>query len=190
MNSTPNRTKLTKGYVDRIRPVSKDKFHWDTDIKGFGLRMTPTGKLTFIVQGRIGGTEAAVRLTIGAYGVFTVDQARDVAREHLRSMRLGVDPRAAKKADAAQKVTLQEVCDAYVARPGKLKPSSREAIQRHILTTFEKWKDKPIAGITDDDCRKRYRDILTKGLRGKGPAPGQANQAFSVLSALINYAGR
>lgn len=51
--STPNRAKLTKGYVDRIKPGSKDEFHWDTDTKGFGVRVTPTGKLTFIVQGRV-----------------------------------------------------------------------------------------------------------------------------------------
>ena len=31
---------------------------------------------------------------------------------------------------------------------------------------------------------------MTKGTTGKGPAPAQANQAFSVLRALINYAGR
>lgn len=41
-----------------------------------------------IVQGS--GKEA--RITIGAFGVFTTDQARDAAREHLRTMRLGGDP--------------------------------------------------------------------------------------------------
>ena len=59
-----------------------------------------------------------------------------------------------------------------------------------IAATFDAWKDKPIASITEDACRKRYREMLTRGLRGKAPAPGQANQAFSVLRALINYASR
>ena len=48
--------KLTKGYVDRVKPGPKDEFHWDTEVKGFGLRITPTGKITFIVQGRVEGT--------------------------------------------------------------------------------------------------------------------------------------
>lgn len=193
MSNQPNRAKLTKGYIDRIKPGPKDEFHWDTDVKGFGVRITPTGKLTFIVQGRVEGSSApAARITIGPYGVFTVDQARDVAREHLRSMRLGVDPRAKRKADEAARVTLQQVCDAYVARPGKLKASSREAIERHVRTTFEKWASLPIACITEDMCKKRYRKILTKGLRGdrEQGSPGQANQAFSVLGALLAYAGR
>ena len=53
--SQPNRAKLTKGYVERIKPGTKDAFHWDTEVKGFGLRVTPTGKMTFIVQGRVEG---------------------------------------------------------------------------------------------------------------------------------------
>lgn len=191
MTNQPNRAKLTKGYIDRIKPGPKDEFHWDTDTKGFGIRITPTGKLTFIVQGRIEGTSApAARITIGAFGVFTVDQARDVAREHLRSMRLGVDPRQTKKADEAAKVTLQQVCDAYVTRPGKLKASSAATIRRHVTTTFEAWSTKPIASITEEMCKTRYREMLTKGLRGKKGAPGQANQGFAVLGALLAYAGR
>lgn len=193
MTSQPNRAKLTKGYVDRIKPGPKDEFYWDSEVKGFGVRVTPTGKLTFIVQGRIEGSSgSAARITIGAYGVFTVDQARDVAREHLRSMRLGVDPRQVKKAEEVARVSLQQVCDAYVSRPGKLKASSQEAIKRHVQTTFEAWKDKPIASITEEMCKKRYREMLTKGLRGdrKQGSPGQANQAFSVLGALLSYAGR
>jgi hypothetical protein len=38
-----NRAKLTKGYVDRVKPGSKDEFHWDTELKGFGLRVSPAG---------------------------------------------------------------------------------------------------------------------------------------------------
>lgn len=59
MTSQPNRAKLTKGYVDRIKPGPKDEFLWDTEVKGFGVRVTPTGKLTFIVQGRVGLLPAA-----------------------------------------------------------------------------------------------------------------------------------
>src|SRR5678810_1266817 len=84
----------------------QDVLHWDSELKGFGLRVTPQGKLSFVVQGRVGTAGRAsptVRLTIGPYGVFTVDQARDVARERLRDMRMGIDPRAAATKSAAQR---------------------------------------------------------------------------------------
>ena len=60
--------KLTKSYIDRIKPEAKDTFHWDSDVKGFGLRCTPKGKITFIVQGRVAGTNKEARITIGAFG--------------------------------------------------------------------------------------------------------------------------
>ncbi len=106
-------------------------------------------------------------LTIGSYGVFTPDQARDVAREHLRSMRLGVDPRDVKRQDEAAKVTLRQVADAYFGRPGMLKESTRSEMDRHIEQVFAAWKDKAIASITPADCRKRYEEMATRGLRGR-----------------------
>lgn len=183
-----NRTKLTKGYVDRIKPGPKDEIHWDTEVRGFAARVTPTGKLSFIVQGRVKGSGKEARLTIGTYGIFTVDQARDVAREHLRSMRLGIDPRDVRRQDEAAKVTLRQVADAYFARPGMLKESTKTEMERHVSKVFEAWENNPIASITPADCRKRYEELATKGLRGKGPAPTQAAIAMVTLRTLINFA--
>jgi integrase len=183
-----NRAKLTKGYVDRVKPGRKDELHWDTELKGFGLRVCAGGKLTFIVQGRVRGSAKEARLTIGSYGVFTPDQARDVAREHLRSMRLGVDPRDVKRQDEATKVTLRQVADAYFARPGMLKESTKSEMERHVSKMFESWCERPIASITPAECRKRYEELATKGLRGNGPAPTQAAIAMVTLRTLINFA--
>jgi integrase len=182
-----NRAKLTKGYVDKVKPGPKDELHWDTEVKGFGLRVATGGKVSFIVQGRVNGSEREARLTIGTYGVFTPDQARDVAREHLRSMRLGIDPRDVKRQDEAAKVTLRQVADAYFRR-GLLKDSTKTEMERHVAKVFENWCGKPIASITPADCRKRYEELANKGLRGRGPAPTQAAIAMVTLRTLINFA--
>lgn len=185
--------KLTKSHIEKVNlPESGTKVHWDTEVKGFGLRVSAGGKKTFIYQGRIrgpGGMKSAV-ITIGSPPAWTVDLARKKAMTLAVDMDNGIDPRAAKRADQAAAITLDDVAAEYTGRPGKLKERSKQEILRHVDTTLEKWKDKPIASITEDMCRKRYNEILTKGLRGDGPAPGQANQAFSVLRALINYAMR
>ena len=190
MTTQTKRAKLTKGYVDKVRPGPKDEFHWDTEVKGFGLRVTPTGKITFVVQGRVEGSGKEARITIGAYGVFTVDQARDVAREHLRTMRMGNDPRALKKQDEAMKVTLRQVADAYFDRPGQpLRESTKAEMNRHIDKVFAKWRDKPIASITIEDCRQRHREMCDSGVDGR-PAPGQAQISLVTLRTLINFANR
>lgn len=184
--------KLTKGAIDRVaKPGSKsDVLYWDAEPKGFGLRVTPTGKATFIVQGRVDGSTKEARITIGPYGVFTVDQARDVAREHLRTMRMGTDPRDLKRQDEAMQVTLGQVCEQYVSRPGKLKKSTADEYQRHVDKVFAAWKDKPIVQITEDDVRKRHRELVEGGQDGKRAAPASANAAMVTLRILMNFAGR
>ena len=187
--------KLTKAFIDKVQAPEKGyQVHWDDSVKGYGLRVAPPpdpGKpprRVFIVMGRVAGK--SIQFTIGAYGTYTEDAARKRAQKLLQDMREGIDPRDAKKHDAAVAVTLRDVADAYKDRPGKLKGSSADVIERHVTTTFEAWLSKPIASITEDDVRKRYREMLTKGLRGKAGAPGQANQGFAVLRALINFASR
>lgn len=180
--------KLTKGYLDRLPPVPKETYVWDSEIKGFGCRVNPTGKVSFVVQGRIVGVTDAARMTIGPFGVFTVEQARDVAREHLRDMRMGVDPRDTRRQDEAMGKTLRSVATAYFDRPGALKQSTRAQMEWHIEQVFAKWKDRPITSITPAEVRKRYEEIATKGLRGKKAAPASANLAMTTLRTLCNFA--
>lgn len=185
--------KLTKGAVDRVakRAGSKtDLLYWDAEPKGFGLRVTPTGKATFIVQGRVNGSPKEARITIGPYGVFTVDQARDVAREHLRTMRMGLDPRDLKRQDEAMKVTLAAVMEEYVSRPGKLKESSKAEMRRHVEKALSAWSDRPIVSITEDEVRKRHREMMEGGQSGKKAAPASANATFVTLRILCNFAAR
>lgn len=180
--------KLTKTYIDKVQPpVSGYEIHWDDRVPGYGLRVTANGVRAFVAQGRVRGKPVIV--TIGRYGLYTEDKARAKAQSLLQDMREGIDPRDVKKADEAAKVTLQQVCDAYVSRPGKLKASSKLEIERHVAKVFTAWKDRPIASISEDEVRKRYREMATKGLRG-APAPGQANISMTTLRALINYAAR
>lgn len=104
-------------------------------------------------------------------------------------MRDGIDPRDVKREEEAKAVTLQQVAKALFARPGMLKPTTRDEMDRHLKTAFDKWLTRPIASITPADCRKRYEEIATKGLRKKpAPAPGSAASAFKILERLINWA--
>lgn len=174
--------KLTKSYVDKVQPQAADAFHWDSELKGFGLRVTPQRKLSFIVQGRI--ASASVRLTIGPYGVFTPEQARDVARERLRDMRMGIDPRSAAKASAVQRITLREVADDYM-RDIPLKDTSKRAITQAVHATFVSigWTDKPLASITRAMVDDSFIEMRER-------APGHANHAFGILRAIFGFAIR
>lgn len=70
-----------------------------------------------------------------------------------------------------------------------LKETTRNEMDRHLRTAFPKWQNRAIASITPDECRKRFEEIATKGLRKKpAPAPGSAASAFVILRTLFNWA--
>lgn len=179
--------KLTKPFCETIKPPAAGyEIHWDDRVSGYGLRVTATGVRAFVAQGRVKGK--AVIVTIGRFGLYTEDQARKRAQSLLQQMRDGIDPRDVKREDEAMSITLRQVADAYFARPGMLKASTRAEMDRHVEQVFAKWKDRPIASLTPAECRKRFEEMATKGLRGKGPAPVQATIAFTTLRTLCRWA--
>lgn len=183
---------LTKTFIDDVpAPDAGYKIHWDDTVMGFGLRVTERGRKTFVAQGRVRGLP--VCFTIGTYGVYTPKTARDAAQVVLQKMREGVDPREARRRERRPDVpTLRQIANEYMARPGKLKNSSKSQIERHVVTTFKDKQHRPITEITEGYCIERYEHLRDHGLHGdrKGGSPGQANQSHAILKALLNFAIR
>jgi Arm DNA-binding domain len=91
--------KLTKRTIDALAPRAKAFIAWDLDIKGFGVRVMPSGAKTFVLEYRPGEGGRGVnkqKLTLGRYGSITVEQARKAAQDALARVRLGGDPQAEK----------------------------------------------------------------------------------------------
>lgn len=107
--------RITK-LLEDIVPRDRDAFIWDTEVKGFGVRVKPSGRKTFIAEDRVGSgrTGASRRLTIGTFGGLTVDQARALARKALGAVANGEDPAGDKQAKRRE-ITLGEIIDVYMA---------------------------------------------------------------------------
>ena len=179
--------KITKTFVDKVAaPAEGYEMHWDDSVKGYGLRVSSQGKKVFMVMGRVLGK--SIQYTLGPYGTLTEAKARERAQKVLQDMREGIDPRAVAKADAAAKVSLQDVLEAYVGRPGKMKDSTAREYRRHVEKTFAKWALLPIASITRDMVKDRHAALVKGGLEGKKAAPASANAAFVTLRILIRFA--
>jgi hypothetical protein len=69
--------KLTKRTIDATEPQATEFFLWDEGIPGFGLRVMPSGRKSFVVQFRAG--RRARRMSLGPSTVLTCDQARNRA---------------------------------------------------------------------------------------------------------------
>lgn len=86
--------KISKRTVDGLRPATRNHFLWDTDLKGFGAKITPAGSISYVIQFRMGGREASTRrYTIGAHGSpWTPTTARAEAERLLILVAQGIDP--------------------------------------------------------------------------------------------------
>lgn len=131
MKHAPNRVRLTSGRVaDFTCPADKTQaFLWDTETPTLALRVTPTGRKTYVFESRLNG--ATIRINIGTLAA-TIEQARTKARELTVMVDSGIDPRqveldrqaafaeknaaacAASIATQAQALTVGEVWQAYI----------------------------------------------------------------------------
>ena len=121
--------KLTKRAVDAIETNSRRVvIYYDTDLKGFGLKVSPSGVKSWCVEYRPGGggrSSGKRRMVLGSAHTLTPDQARLAARKVLAAVALGDDP-AALRNHARKTPTFLQFADRYFSEEAvaKLKPSS------------------------------------------------------------------
>lgn len=198
-----NSVRLTKTAVDAAQPRAKPYRLWDSEVRGFGLKVTPAGAKTYIATYRAGtGRKAPQReYTIGKHGVLTPEKARTEAMRILSEARLGADPQASRKALRAE-MTVADLCDHYLAEgTGTKKPSTlatdRSRIDSHIKPLLGK---RPISSVTAGDVERFMRDIA-KGKTAKDPVKvrkgvvshvkggkGTASRTVGLLGGIFTYA--
>jgi integrase len=176
--------KLTKRNVDAAKPASdRDVFWWDKELRGFGLRVKPSGVKSYIIQYRtLTGTSR--RMTIGQHGVLTPEEARKEAKIQLGRAAKGDDP-ASERANARDGISFAAFTERYLLDHAstKKKPSSvrmdRINLNKHIL---------PILG------RKRLDTIgradVVRLHHSMRDTPGAANRCLALLSKIMNLAER
>ena len=119
--------KISKRNVDEAKAGERDVFLWDSELSGFGLKVTPADSKVYLIQYRIGGQKGRTRrVTIGRHGSpwtdptdgrktsLTPDAARKEAKRLLGLIATGRDP-AEEQSEARRDLTVSELCDLYVA---------------------------------------------------------------------------
>jgi integrase len=110
--------KLTKRSVDALFPRQKQYIEYDTELKGFGVAIYPSGIKSWVCEYRPHGGgrgTAKKRVTLGKVTQLPPEQARKTAADMLAVVRLGGDP-ALEKAERRASVTVGELIDFFDAR--------------------------------------------------------------------------
>jgi hypothetical protein len=131
--------KLTKRFVESVKPAAADQVIFDDDIPGFGLRVLSSGVRSYLVQYR-NKQGRSRRLTIGKHGKITADGARKDALRIFDAVRAGRDPVAERRAYIDAPI-VNDLLDRYIAEhvERRNRPRMRQECQLHRPT----WTDSP-----------------------------------------------
>jgi Arm DNA-binding domain len=187
--------KLTKRSVDAAGPKKHRYIVWDVEVRGFGLRVEPSGRKAFIARYRVGGGRRGIQrqATLGRYGTITPDQARKLARRILAAVANGEDPVGTVRNNRQPAITIAEVCDWYLeqatvgrirGREGRLiKPSTLSMDQSRIETHV-----KPILGkklvriLSPHDFEEMQAEIALGKIAKHSPDDGPTRRRGGVAS--------
>ena len=170
--------RITKRTVDALVAHERERVVWDEEIRGFGLRVHPTGRKVYIVKTRYRGRP--VKVTIGPHGPVTPAQARTRAAEIIFEARAGRDP-TARNQSAAKAPTMRELGERFLEEyvSDHCKASTAEEYRRAIKQCIE----PKIGMVRVTDVQRSDIAALHHGLRH---TPYQANRTLAVLSKMFN----
>ena len=169
--------KITKRTVDALAVQERERVVWDDDLKGFGVRVHPSGRRVYIVKTRYRGR--VIKMTIGPHGAVTPSYARVRAAEIITDARAGKNP-VGRNADAPTMIALgKRFLKEYVAT--HCKPSTAEEYRRSVKLFI----DPRIGRYRVPDIQRSDIAALHHDMRD---TPYQANRTLGVLSKMFNLA--
>ena len=174
--------RLTKRIVDAAKPKEKDAYLWDSSLKGFGLKVTPSGRKVYLVQYRLGGRKGRTRrVTIGAHGTLTTEEARVAAKQSLGQVSIGMDPAAEidkARADSSMSTLLEKFDEQHIKV--RLKPKSQEDYTRNIRLYIQpNLGHMLVHQVSRQDVARLHHSLNDK--------PYVGNRVLSVLSKFFNW---
>jgi integrase len=194
-----HRVKLTIRLVDDLEAGPKERFLWDSEVLGFGLRISIAGTITYVLQYRFEGRQR--RFKIGLHGSpWTPETARKEARSLQGKIVDGIDPQQTRMSER-QELTIAELGEIYVTETlATAKETSVKAARNNVDNHI-----KPLLGprrastITRVEVEQLLRDVASGKTARKAKVgyrklsrvrggKGAANQVLTVLSAMMGVA--
>ncbi len=181
-------TRLTKRALDAFRYRGGWDVRWDDDIPGFGVRVYPSGKKSFVLSYRNARGKKRL-LVLGRYGAeLTLNQARTKAIKERGRITEGTDPVGERKAARATALTpnatFREVLDSFIDKYAKPRQRTWKETERTLTVNCADWLGRPISSITETDAYQLLDGFIAKGQSAK------ARVTLAWLKTLFRWAAK
>ena len=168
--------RLTQRRVDTLRPHKTVRTVRDAELRGYGVRITPSGRKRYFIHSQHRGHR--VWKIVGDAAVMTEAEARGRARSMLAALRDDRDIEVEASGDALFETVAEEV---FVRYGRRWKPRTlavnRRYLSNQILPFFT---DRPIADITREEVQRWFRSLHA--------TPAAANRSAPILSVIMQQA--
>ena len=167
--------RLTENRIEALKPRKSPYDIRDTELKGFGVRVLPSGGKRFFVHSQHQGRR--IWKTAGDAGSIGLDEARRRATELLAAIRRG-DETPVLPEERVFQVVAEEVFDRYGRnwKPRTMKVN-RGYLRNHILPWF---RDRNIADISKQDVQRWFASLRA--------TPAAADRSAPILSVIMRQA--
>lgn len=173
--------RIVEQTIKGLKPPAKgNRIAWDSEIPGFGARITAAGIISFILDYRIFGRQR--RYTIGRYPELTATAARIDAGELRAKIRAGHDPME-ERLQSRSEPTLENLATAYL-ESARLR-SKRPNTVRDYTRMIDKIVRPELGSLRLKAIGRRDVEALHGTLKD---TPYQANRVLALLSSMFNLA--
>nr|WP_010130632.1 site-specific integrase [Microbulbifer agarilyticus] len=182
------KAKLTSRTIKDLAPAEKAYEVVDTDVKGFLLRVQPTGRMTYYYAYRT-TSGSKKRIKIGSHGAqLTVQQARDLATRYAGQVAEGKDIQEEKQssrkaARAATEKTLKRFTENHYRPWAQTNLKSSDSTIQSVYASFPDLLDTPMADISVAWI-ERWRVQRLKD----GNKPATLNRLVNALRSILTKA--
>ena len=169
--------------MESIVPQQRDVIMWDSDLAGFGVKVTPSGRRSYFLYYRTDQGQQR-RPSIGLHGAIKPEAAREIAKRWLAQVAQGKDP-SQERQDSRAAPTVKELADRYLVehadtrKKGSSAANDRRLIEKRIVPAIG---SKKVAAIARTDIV-----ALHHGLR---KTPYEANRTLALLSKMFSLGER
>lgn len=190
-------------------PASGQAIIWDSEVAGFGLRVTSGGAKSFILNYRFADPgdrrkSSQYRFTIGTARVaprgagWSVDEARKEASRWAKLIDRGEShPLAERKGRhdavlaAREATTFRAAVTDYIEHEQKGRKANVTAgeVERAILKDCEAWLDRPVKAITAGEIGNLLRQIRD-GKNRAAAKPYMANRLYAYLKTFFAWCAK
>lgn len=159
MKPQANRVRLTAGRVEAFAcPADKSQaFLWDTDTPSLALRVTPTGRKTYVFESRLNG--ATLRVGIGTAAEWPIEKARHEAQRLKMLVDSGQDPREMERQQQADRAAEKATADSLTVTVG-------EAWAAYLEARRPYWGERHYADHVK--LARAGGEVSNRGTRGRG----------------------